>query len=348
MGLGSIRGVPLARARERAQQAREAVAEGMETVAQKKAARAVPTFGEKADEFIATRTSSVRSDKSIARWKRAIGVGGYADPLRPLRVDKITTDDVVNVLKPKWQTRSTTVGLVRGYIEAVLNMAKVAGHRSGDNHAAWAGHLALILPPRARLARGHHAALPYEKVPEFMAALRAQDSVASCALQLTILCATRTSETLQADWNEFDLNRAVWTVPAKRMKAGKEHRIPLSKAAVTLLLSLDPRAGYVFTGRESGQPLSGMAMDMALRRMKVGVTVHGFRSSFRDWAGEATDTPREVAEAALAHTVGNSAELAYRRGDALEKRRHLMELWGGFCDSSRPAKKPHLSVVGVG
>ena len=334
LGLGSAAKVSLALARDLARAAREAVAEGRDPAASKQAPGSVPTFGQVADAFIEARTPAVRSDKSVARWKRCIGEDGYADGLRGLRVDKVGTADVLAVLRPLWQTRASTAGLLRGYIEAVLNMAKAAGYRSGENPAAWAGHLALILPTRGRLTRGHHAAMAYEDLPDFMARLHRQTTLAAAALELTILCGTRTSETLQATWDEFDFNRNVWTISASRMKAAREHRIPLSEPAVKLLSTLAPGTGFVFPGRKPGRPLSGMAMEMVLRRMKVAVTVHGFRSSFRDWAGETTDTPREVCEAALAHTVGNSAELAYRRGDALDKRRHLMEVWGAYCHKS--------------
>jgi len=213
----------------------------------------------------------------------------------------------------------------------------VSGHRTGDNPAAWTGHLALILPARQRLSRGHHAAMPFEQVPAHMAKLKSQAPLSARALEFTILTASRTSEVLKARWDEFDLERAVWTIPASRMKAAKEHRVPLSSAARQLLLDIGAGDSFVFAGRSGDKPLSNMAMDMVLRRMKVDVTVHGFRSSFRDWAGEMTTTPREVAEAALAHTIGNSAEQAYRRGDALEKRRVLMETWARFCRSGSPA-----------
>jgi integrase len=339
MGLGSWKQVSLALARDLARQAREAVASGQDPAASRKPAGAAPTFGTMADSFIATRTPSVKSSKSVARWERCIGEGGYADGLRSRPVDKVTTADVLAVLRPLWHTHPSTAGCLRGYVEAVLNMAKAAGYRSGENPAAWAGHLALILPARKRLTRGHHAAMAYENVPVFMSELAKHKTLASAALQLTILCATRTSETLQATWGEFDLDRSLWTIPATRMKAGKSHRIPISEAVVELLAELPRHTDLVFPGRAAGRPLSGMAMEMMLRRMKTDVTVHGFRSSFRDWAGEATETPREVCEAALAHTVGNSAELAYRRGDALDKRKLLMEAWGAYCVPSNAADR---------
>ncbi len=331
MGLGSPPSVSLARARERAQSLRESVADGIDPIASKRVKRHTPTFGDLADAFIEDRKSTVRSDKSIARWKRAIGPGGYARNLRDLKVDQIQTDDVLPVLRSLWETHPASAGLLRGYIETVLNIAKVSGHRSGDNPAAWKGHLEHILPARQRLSQGHHAAMPFADVPAFYASLRANPSVAARALEFTILTAARTSEALKASWEEIDLASKVWTIPASRMKAAKEHRVPLSEPALDILSQLGQSQGPIFPGRRNHMPLSNMAMDMVLRRMKVEVTVHGFRSSFRDWAGEMTSTPREVAEAALAHTVGNSAELAYRRGDALKKRRVLMDSWAEYC-----------------
>lgn len=331
IGLGAPPAVGLARARERAQAVREIVADGRDPMTERRSVRSIPTFGALADDFIRDRTASIRSDKSIARWERSIGAGGYAESLRGMRVDRITTEDVLAVLRPIWATKSPTATLLRGYIEAVLNLAKASGHRRGENPAAWTGHLSLILPKPQKLQRGHHAALPFAALPKFVTDLRGRDVPAARALELTILCATRTSETLSADWGEFDLDGALWTIPAARMKSGKEHRIPLAPRAVEILKEMGPSQGYVFKSRAAGRPLSGMSMEMLLRRMDVDVTVHGFRSTFRDWAGEKTDTPREVAEAALAHTIGNSAELAYRRGDALEKRRKLMKAWAEFC-----------------
>lgn len=331
MGLGAPPSVSLARARERAQSIRESVADGIDPIASKRVRRDTPTFGDLADAFIEDRKATVRSDKSIARWKRAIGPGGYADDLRDLKVDRIQTEDVLPVLRSLWESHPSSAGLLRGYIETVLNIAKVSGYRSGDNPAAWRGHLEHILPARQRLSRGHHAAMPFADVPLFYARLGANSSVAARALEFTILTAARTSEALKASWEEIDLASKVWTIPASRMKSAKEHRVPLSKSVLDILSELGPCTGPIFPGRRDDTPMSNMAMDMVLRRMKVEVTVHGFRSSFRDWAGEMTSTPREVAEAALAHTIGNSAELAYRRGDALEKRRVLMDGWAEYC-----------------
>ena len=210
------------------------------------------------------------------------------------------------------------------------------GFRDGPNPATWRGHLKALLPARQKLTRGHHAALAYDNLPAFMAALRSRQSLAAVALELCILTATRTSEVLAAEWAEFDLEKAIWTIPAQRMKAGHAHRIPLTDRALGILKSL-PRVGpHVFPGNAKGKPLSGMAMTMQLRRMKrEDITVHGFRSTFRDWASEQTSFPHETCEHALAHRISDKAEAAYRRGDQFEKRRKLMEAWSTWCD--RPA-----------
>jgi integrase len=284
----------------------------------------------------------VRSDKSVDRWKRAIGEKGYAAGLRPLRVDKITRADVLNVVQPLWVTKYPTATLLRGYIEKVFKIAKARGLRTGDNPAAL-DTLAVDLPRQKRLQRGHHAALPFMEVPAFFTRLRANASTGARALEFTILCASRTSEVLGARWSEIDLKSKTWLVPADRMKGGVEHRVPLSEAAVALLEGLDKTSDFVFAGAKADRPMSNMSMDMVLRRLGVDVTVHGFRSSFRDWAGEMTETPREVAEAALAHAVGDAVERAYRRGDALERRRTLMEAWAHYCSSTAPSEESSKS-----
>lgn len=329
-GLGTPPSISLARARQRAHEVREIIADGGDPVLQRRASRQIPTFGATADAYIEVRKGTVKSAKSVARWKRMLGAGGYADRLRGLPVDKVGIGDVVAVLKPHWETRPNSAGLLRGYIENVLDFAQVSGHRGGDNPAVWSGRLEHLLPAQQRLTRGHHAAMPFERVPEFMAKLAGLSNIAARALQFTILTAARTSETLEARWSEIDLEKALWVIPAARMKAGREHRVPLAPAAINLLRGLSAESEYVFPGQKNGRPLSGMAMQMLLRRSGLEVTVHGFRSSFRDWAGEADETPREIAEAALAHRVGDGVELAYRRRDALERRRPLMERWAAF------------------
>jgi integrase len=262
----------------------------------------------------------------------------YAAPLRRLPVDKITTDDVLSVLKPLWNEKPETAARLRGRIERVLDAAKAQGQRSGENPARWRGHLDQLLPKRQRLTRGHHAAMGYTDVPAFMAELQARQATASLALEFTILTAARSGEVLGARWDEFDLDRAVWTIPASRMKAGREHRVPLSRRALKVVKAMhDARNGdFVFPGQKPGKPLSVMALEMVLRRMKIkDVTVHGFRSAFRDWAAERTNIPNEVCEAALAHVIENKAEAAYRRGDLFDKRRKLMEAWAAYCATSK-------------
>ena len=229
---------------------------------------------------------------------------------------------------------------LRGRIERVLDAAKAKGLRAGENPARWRGHLDKLLSKRRKLARGHLAALPYPDVPAFVADLRERQAVAALALEFCIITASRSGEVFGARWDEIDRKAKVWTVPPERMKGGREHRVPLSERALEILDQVETirTSDYVFPGKLRAAPLSGATMHQVLRRMNVAnATVHGFRSSFRDWAGECTSFPREVAEAALAHVVGDDTERAYRRGDALEKRRKLMEAWAGFLASPRAA-----------
>ena len=331
MGLGSLRDVPLAKARDRAADARQKLTDGLDPIATRHKPK-VMTFAEAADALIESMASSWRNEKHRAQWKMTLTV--YCEPLRSRSVAEIGTEDVLKVLQPLWRTKPETASRLRGRIERVFDFARARGQRSGENPARWRGHLDAILPKRAKLTRGHHKAMPFDEVPAFVAALREREGVAPRALEFAILTAARSGEVLAARWSEFDLEAGVWTVPAARMKAGREHRVPLSAPAVEILRQMEhKRLGeYVFPGMRSGRPLSVMALEMVLRRMKVDVTVHGFRSAFRDWAGERTHFPREVAEAALAHLVGDAVERAYRRGDALEKRRKLMEAWAGFLE----------------
>ena len=337
MGLGSLAKVSLAKARLKAADQRELLGDGVDPIAQSRKSAEIPTFGAEADRWSERREGELKSKTSKARIKRALEV--YAKPLRGLRVDAIETHHVVDVLEPIWTEKPETAHKLRGYIEAVLDAAKVRGHRTTENPARWRGHLSHLLAARDAAARGHHAALPYAELSAFMGTLRTRDAVAALALEFLILTAARSGEILGATWGEIDLKAKVWTVPAARMKGGREHRVPLSAQAVSVLEKVkllangdDVSAMPVFPGPKKGKPLSSMALAMLLRRMKVETTVHGFRSSFRDWAGEASNFPREIAEAALAHTGGDATERAYRRGDALEKRRKLMEAWAGFVE----------------
>ena len=349
MGLGSFDAVPLVRAREKAAAQRALLDGRIDPIAAAQAARAeseAPSFAVVADAVVATRSSDLRSDKSVARWKRALET--HAAALRPLRVDAIETSDVVSVLEPIWLKTPETAQKTRGYIEAVLDAAKAKGYRTGENPARWRGHLDNLLPRKPKLTRGHHAALAYRQLPIFVARVRERTGVAPRALEFLILTAARTSEVREAKWTEFDLDQKVWTIPAGRMKAGVEHRVPLSTAALVILEAA--RAGgsaptaFVFPGHAAGKPLSNGGVERVLDRMKVAVTVHGFRSTFRDWVGESTSFPREVAEAALAHAVGDATERAYRRGDALDKRRKLMEAWADYCAAETdPSEQADLS-----
>ena len=333
MGLGGTVTVPLALARDKAAEAREALARGIDPLSAKDAQRRTPTFGEMADQHITAMSPSWRNDKHHAQWVMTLEV--YAAPIRSKPVDEITTADVLAILKPIWQTVPETASRVRGRIENVLDAAKVQGFRSGENPAAWRGHLKLILPPRKKLTRGHHARMAIDDVPGFIGRLREREAVAARCLEWCILTVTRTSEALGTSWDEIDVAAKVWTIPAERMKAAAEHRIPLCDRALAILEEMRPlnQGDYVFPGQRGGKPLSNMALDMVLRRMDIDdATVHGFRSCFRDWAGNKTNYPRELAEHAMAHTIGDKAERAYRRDDALERRRPLMEAWERFCE----------------
>ena len=334
MGLGGLRSVPLAMAREIAADCRKTSASGGDPIAaRKRTSTSTPTFGAFADKFLETKNPGWRSEKHRAQWKMTLEV--YAAPIRGKPVDAITTEDILGVLKPIWTQKSDTASRLRGRIEAVLDAARAAGHRTGENPARWKGHLAQLLSKRRKLTRGHHAALPYQDVPGFLEALRGRSGVASLALEFAVLTAARSGEVFGARWDEIDLEAKLWTVPANRMKVNRDHRVPLSDRALAILGELQKArtSEYVFPGQRARQPLSVTTLEMVLHRMKLeNATVHGFRSSFRDWAGDRTSFPRELAEAALAHAVGDETEAAYRRSDALEKRRKLMDAWAAYCE----------------
>jgi len=338
MGLGSLNTVRLAEARELANAARKNVKEGVNPIAARRNAKqakaAKPSFGRIADALIASKEPAWRNAKHRYQWRQTLS-DAYVKALRPLPVDEVSTEHILGVLQPIWLTKSETASRLRGRIEAVIDFARARGHISQlqPNPARWRGHLDHLLAKPSKLSRGHHAALHYDEVPSFLARLRERNSsLAAKALEFLILTGARTGEALKAQWSEFDFERGVWTVPAHRMKAGQEHRIPLVKRAMEILedLAEGRTSEFVFPGQHPHKPLSDMSMTMVLRRMGVDVTVHGFRSAFRDWAGDKTSFPREVAEGVLAHTIGNKAEQAYRRGDALEKRRQLLEAWGQY------------------
>ena len=341
MGLGSAVEVSLGEAREAARKAKELVRTGADPIEVRKTTAtsdaSIPTLGTAATRLIDDLAPGWRSPKTAAHWRRSFEI--HAKGIAATRIDRITTDDVLNTLRPLWTSKPETAGNLQMRLERVLDGAKVKGWRSGENPARWRGHLSHILPKRKRLTRGHHPAMPFSDVPAFMAHLEQQNAITARALKWTVLTAARESMTLGARWHEIDEQARVWTVPAERMKTNKELRVPITPPMAEVLnqvrLPADDPEALVFPGQKAGRPLSNMAMDMLLRRHAPGFVPHGFRSSFRDWAGEVTDFPREVAEAALAHTVGDETERAYRRGDALEKRRALMEAWGAFVTSAR-------------
>jgi integrase len=338
MGLGSAASVPLADAREKAASARRKIALGLNPIDERKRTGGIATFGEVADDVREALSAGFRNEKHKAQWKSSLET--YAAPLRGKPVDHIATDDVLAVLKPIWATKAETASRVRGRIEKVLDAAKAKGFREGENPARWRGHLDHLLPRPSKLARGHHAAMPYEDVAAFTAKLRKREASSALALEFCILTAARSGEILGMRWPEIDLDNKICTVPANRMKAGRAHRIPLSSRAVAILRRLETmRAGeFVFPGQARNKPLSNKAMERVLRRMKVeDATVHGFRSSFRDWAGNVSNFPREITETALAHVIGDKAEQAYRRSDALEKRRKLMDAWAAYCEPKTSA-----------
>lgn len=335
MGLGSAVSVPLAHAREKAAGARRKISQGFNPIEERKRDGGIPTFGEMANEVREALSAGFRNDKHKAQWKSTLAT--YAAPLASKPVDTVSTDDVLEILKPIWRAKAETASRLRGRIEKVLDAAKAKGFRDSENPARWRGHLDHLLPKPSKLERGHHAAMPYEDVAAFVGELRQREAMAGRALEFCILTAARSGEVLGLRWSEIGLDKALWTVPAERMKAGRVHRVPLCDRAVAILKQLaEIGVGeFVFAGQKPGKPLSNMAMEMVLRRMNVkDATVHGFRSSFRDWAGNVSSFPREVVETALAHVIGDKAEQAYRRSDALDKRRKLMEAWAAYCEPS--------------
>jgi len=341
MGLGSAQPgqVSLKIARQKADTARALLRDGLNPLEVKRAnATDAPLFGEFADTLVDDLASGFANAKHIAQWRMTLKE--YAAPLRDLPVDKITTDDVFGVLKAIWTTKPETASRLRGRIERVLSAAKAKGLRTGDNPAQWRGHLDQMLPKRQKLTRGHHAALPFAQVPEFIAKLHERPALAATALEFLLLSASRSGEVRGARWREIDVGERIWTVPAARMKSKREHRVPLTKRMLKLLgKPPENKDGLIFPGPSGDKPLSETAFAMLLDRMGYGsVTAHGFRSSFRDWAAEKTSTPHEVAEMALAHVIANRTEAAYRRGDLFEKRRQLMEKWATFCGSAATAR----------
>jgi integrase len=340
MGLGSVNTFSLAEARTAALKQRQILQQGIDPIEARDArmaeqalarARSI-TFGQSAERCINAKRADWKNVKHAAQWTNTIQT--YAVPVMgETRVQDIDTGLVLKVLEPIWTEKPETATRLRARIEAVLDWATARGHRKGENPARWRGHLDKLLPALKKKSRvKHHPALPYEDVAAFMRELRKEQGTAARALELTILTCTRTGEVIAAEADEFDLGKGIWTIPEGRMKGGKSHQVPLSPRAIEII-SGQPREGYVFPGLKAGQPLSNMAMLMLLARMgRDDITVHGFRSSFRDWAAEKTGYPNHVVEQALAHTIGNAVEAAYRRGDLLEKRKQLMIDWASYCE----------------
>jgi len=305
------------------------------------------TFDECSAAYIEAHKASWKNSKHYDQWRNTLAA--YASPIfGSLPVDEVDTGLVIRALERIWNDKTETASRVRGRIESVLDWAKVRELRSGDNPARWRGHLEELLPLPRKIAKvSHHAALPYQDVGEFMAKLRSQDSAAALALEFTVLTAARTVEVIGARWTEFDLKEKIWTVPAERMKSKREHRVPLSAAAIKVLKEMLGRdENFIFPGQRHGSSLSNMAMLAVLKRMdRHDLTVHGFRSTFRDWCAEATAFPSDVAEMALAHVIKNRTEAAYRRGDLFEKRRRLMDSWARYC-SKAPVKASVTPIKG--
>ena len=342
MGLGPLHTIGLAEARTRALDCRRLLLDGIDPIdarnaersAKKVAAANDKTFEQCATLYIEAHRAGWKNEKHADQWTNTLKA--YAYPVFDvLPVSAIDTALVMKVLQPIWTTKTETASRVRGRIESVLDWATVRGYRAGDNPARLKGHLDTLLPKRSRVQKvKHHPALPYAELAEFMNVLRAEEGVAARALELLILTATRTNEVIGATWEEFDLDTPLWVIPAERMKMGKEHRVPLSSHAVEIIQAQQElrQNNYVFPGTRYGKPLSNMAMLQLLKRMgRTDITAHGFRSTFRDWAGETTHYPREVCEAALAHGIKDKAEAAYARGDLFQKRAALMQDWADFA-----------------
>jgi integrase len=351
MGLGPTHTLSLAEAREAAQACRKQRLAGLDPIAVRTASRAAArleaakalTFEQCATQYIEGHKAGWQNAKHAAQWGSTLKA--YAYPVfGSLPVAGVDTGLVLKALEPIWSTKAETASRLRQRIEAVLDWAKVHGYRDGENPARWKGHLDHSLPARAKVAKvEHHAALPYAEIGAFMVKLHEQGGTAPRALEFAILTAGRTAEVLGATWDEIDFAARVWTVPGSRMKAGKEHKVPLNAPALAILkqLETEKQGPFIFRGGKAGKPLSNMALLMTLRRMdREDLTAHGFRSTFRDWAAERTGFPREVAEAALSHTLGDKVEAAYRRGDLITKRTKLMDAWGAFCalKESRPGE----------
>ena len=349
LGLGSVADVSLAQARVDAADARRLVAKGIDPIEERREARAqvqreaarAQTFKQVAEDYFASNAPTWKNAKHRQQWCNTLET--YVYPvIGNLPVGEVTTDHILKILKPIWTKKPETAGRIRGRIESVLNAAKTLGAREGENPALWRGHLSNLLAKQSKTVRvKHHAAMPYADAPDFIVRLTEHAGFAALAFRLLILTACRTNEVLGARWNEIDMDAGIWIIPGERMKGGREHRVPLSPAALDVLREAEKVKlnEFVFPGQKRGKPLSNMALLMLLRRFNVAdVTAHGFRSAFSDWAHEETRHPNHVIEMALAHVIESKVEAAYRRRDLFVKRRLLMDDWATFC-TTPPAQK---------
>jgi integrase len=358
MGVGPLHTIGLAEARNRAAGFRLQRHDGVDPIERRRAERLqgrldaakAMTFKESAALYVASHRAGWRNPKHAAQWQATLAT--YAEPVMGgLSVQAIDTALVLKVLEPIWTVKPETAGRVRGRMESILDWAKVRGYRAGENPARWRGHLDKLLPARSKVQRvEHHAALPYAELPGFLVSLREQQGIAARALEFAIMTAARTGEVIGARFGEMDLLDKTWTLPAARMKSGREHRVPLSPRALAILKEMQVHRhaddAFVFPGAKRGRPLSNMTFLMLLRRMgRSNATTHGFRSSFRDWVAERTNFPAEVAEMALAHAVSDKTVAAYNRSDLFERRRRLMSAWATFCTA--PDQKAQSNVASL-
>jgi integrase len=359
MGLGPLSLYGLAEARTRALDARRKRHDGIDPIEARRAERTrqrldaakAITFKQCAESYITSHRAGWRNEKHRYQWSQTLEQFVYPE-IGSLPVQAVDTTLVLKVLEPIWTTKPETASRVRQRIENILDSAKARGYRDGENPARWRGHFDKILPARSRVREVEHlAALPYPDLPAFLTDLRTREATAARALEFLILTAARTGEAIGARWSEIDLRDKTWTVPAARMKAHREHRVPLSPRALAILDEMqaahhgDNPDAFVFTGPKPGKPLSNMAFLMLLRRMGLdNLTVHGFRATFKTWASERTSFQNEITEAALAHIIGDKVEQAYRRTDLFEKRRRLMQQWATFC-TTVPAGDAQNKIV---
>ncbi len=342
MGLGTLETISLKKAREKAADNRKLITKGIDPIAAREAEEeekhklSMPTFDDCAAQVISDRATGWKNPKSAQQWTNTLNQ--YASPtIGTMPVDNVDTELVMRVLEPIWGVKTETASRVRNRIEIILNWARVKGYRAGENPAQWRGHLEYLLPQRNKVQKPqHHSALPYREINTFMVKLNPKTSISAKALRLTILTACRTNEVIGAAWDEIDLEQKIWTIPGNRMKMEKPHTVPLSKQVVSLLESMPRQGDWLFPSHQYGKHIGNMAMLVLLKR-EMGYadhTVHGFRSTFRDWTAEETNAANIVAEMALAHAIGSGVEKHYRRGDLLAKRALLMQQWADYCDRS--------------